>query len=288
MKEKLSNEGVFIRSLTTNMRNTTEVGEVTRTAQFENPNSVYSKLTKNIEALPVLSNVRSSKPLVIPYLQSNRKIHFREAMKIALKKIKQGEEPLVVMFDPREIQMNKIKECLINNNVPEETITLHPDKMYRQEGTEHLETFLKNPKGIYLVPQDCFTGCEAHHVLFILSERKDYGETTAIRCHISRAVSNLIVMHEIVINEHNETNYLLSSVDVEKQFLACCKEPKQDAFKCQNHSKESNSSRWQTFICKACVIYCHRNCEERTVEWVAGNGRICSCASMTNCLLKKK
>ena len=157
MKNNLTNHGIFIRSLTSNMRNTTDVGEVTKKAKFDIP-GYNAKLTKNIEALPVRSNVRSTRPLAIPYLKTNRKQHFRQAIKMALKKIKQDGEALVVMFDPREIKIKEIKHCLLRNEVPEETIILHPEKA-KDEGTEHLEAFLKNPKGIYLVPQDCFTGC---------------------------------------------------------------------------------------------------------------------------------
>ena len=285
MKNTLLSEGVFIRSLTSNMRNATEIGEVTRKAKFETGFSDV-KLTKNIEALPVRSNVRSTRPLAIPYLKTNRKQHFRQAIKMALKKIKQDGEALVVMFDPREIQMKEIKDCLLRNGVPEETITLHPEKA--KESTEHLEAFLKNPKGIYLVPQDCFTGCEAQHLIFILSEKHGLADTTAIRCHISRAVSNLIVIHELVINENYQTNYLLPSMDVEKSFMACCKESKEVAFECQTHSKEKNSSGGETFVCKPCVIYCHQNCEERTIEMIYPRTEKCSCAAMTNCFLNMK
>ena len=283
MKNTLLSEGVFIRSLTSNMRNATEVGEVTRKAQFDSIHP-YSKLSQNIEALPARSNVRSTKPWSIPYLKTNRKQHFRQAMKMALKKTKQDGEAIVVMFDPREIQIEEIKKCLKRNEVPEETIILHPEKA-KEEGTEHLEAFLKNPKGIYLVPQDCFTGCEAHHLLFLLSERNDYADPSAIRCHISRAVSNLIVIHELVIDESFQTNYILPPMDVEKSFLACCKETKEWAFKCQNHSSESNSSGGQKFVCKPCAIYCHRNCEERTGERMVGRTEKCYCASITDCLL---
>jgi len=125
LKNTLLSEGVFIRSLTSNMRNATEVGEVTKKAIFGIPNT-WSQLTENIESLPVRSNVRSTRPLAIPYLKNNRKQHFRQAMKMALKKIKQDGEALVLMFDPREIEMSQIKDCLLRNEVPEETIILHP------------------------------------------------------------------------------------------------------------------------------------------------------------------
>ena len=285
MKNTLLSEGVFIRSLTSNMRNTTEVAEVTRKAQFGLARTAL-KLTKNIEALPVQSNVSSTRPWAIPYLKTNRKQHFIKVMKMALKKIKQDGEVLVVMFDPREIEMNQIKKCLLRNEVPEETIILHPEKA-KDEGTEHLEAFLKNPKGIYLVPQDCFTGCEAHHLLFILSERNDIRDPMAIRCHISWAVSNLIVIHELVINERLQNNYFLPSMDVEKSFLACCEETKKYAFKCQNHSSDSNSSGGKSFVCKPCIIYCHQNWEERTIESIYDRREKCSCASTTNCLLNE-
>ena len=267
------------------MRNTTDVGEVTKKAQYNGYG--LNTLTKNIEALPVRNNVRSTRPLAIPYLKTNRKQHFREAIKMALKKIKQDGEALVVMFDPRKITMKEIKDCLLRNEVPEETITQHPEKA-KEESTEHLETFLKNPIGIYLVPQDCFTGCEANQVLYILSEWDDIYDPSAIRCHISRAVSNLIMIHELEINEWRQNNYLFPSMDVEKSFLACCKESEDIAFKCHDHSKEPNSSGGRIFVCKPCVIYCHRNCEERTSEHLGyGESETCSCASMTNCLINE-
>ena len=47
----------------------------------------------------------------------------------------------------REIKMQEVKHSLLRNEVPEETIILHPEKA-KDGGTEHLEAFLKNPKGI--------------------------------------------------------------------------------------------------------------------------------------------
>ena len=75
MKENLVKSGVFIKSLTTNMRNTKEVGDVTKKAQSSKPNS-FVKVAKNIPSLEVRTNVSSSsKPVLIPYVKKKRKQH---------------------------------------------------------------------------------------------------------------------------------------------------------------------------------------------------------------------
>ena len=71
MKENLVNNGVFIRSLNTNMRNTSEVGQVTKNAQFDSQGYAYSKLTKNIQSLEARTQTSSAqKPTLIPYLKN--------------------------------------------------------------------------------------------------------------------------------------------------------------------------------------------------------------------------
>ena len=306
MKENLVNNGVFIRSLNTNMRNTSEVGQVTKKAQFDYPYSSYAKLTKNVQSLEARKQTSSThKPTLIPYLKNERGKYMQKAIQLALEKNKEEADATVFMFDETEIRMEEIKNILISCGEDPNKIVLHPEKS-KKETTQQLEDFLKNPQGIYLVPQDCFTGTEARSVIFLLSETKAY-YPTSVRCHLSRAISNLIVIQELVINEL-QTNYLLPSMEMEESFLRCSKETKIHAFKCPAHESKHatttttkerrhgqpkiNSSfspvQEDLFLCKPCWIVCHQHCEERTAENIGyGETKSCSCCSMTNCLLQK-
>ena len=316
MKENLANNGVFIRSLNTNMRNTSEIGQVTKKAQFDNPGYIYSKLTKNIQSLEARTQTSSSqKPTLILYLKNERGKYIQKVIQLALEKKNEETEATVFMFDETEIEIEEIKKILISCGEDPNKIVLHPEKS-KKETTQQFEIFLKNPQGIYLVPQDCFTGTEARSVIFLLSEKDDH-YPTSVRCHLSRAISNLIVIQELRINE-NSTNYLLPSMEIKESFLKCSKETKEFAFKCPNHeSKHATTTKegrhghskiksWfspfqklklkssffpvqeDLIVCRPCWIVCHKKCEGRKVEKIySSETKTCSCCSMTNCLLQK-
>ena len=201
------------------MRNTSEVGDVTRNAQFKSE-YYYNKMTKNIESLPVKTNVSSSRPWLIPYLKTNRSQHLKKAIKKALGKTKEHGDALVLMFDSREIPIHEMKDILVEAGEDEKAITIHPDKS-KQEGTGCLERFLRKPSGTYLVPHDNFTGCEAQKILFLLHEKNGYYDPTSIRCHLSRAVSHLVVVQEILINENFQQNYIFPSIQLDSSFMNC-------------------------------------------------------------------
>ena len=153
------------------------------------------------------------------------------------------------VFDPHDFDMKQLRDILIKCGEKENSITLHPDKS--SDGSiEKLEAFLANPIGTYLVPQDSFTGMEARNIILILSEHDFFhsDDTIFVRCHLSRAVSNLCVIQEL---KNNQSDYMLPSMDVDGSFLKCCKELKQIAFKFPTQEED--------YVCYPCWIVCHQD-----------------------------
>ena len=277
MKENLVKSGVFIKSLTTNMRNTKEVGDVTKKAQSSKPNP-FVKVAKNIPALEVRTNVSSSsKPLLIPYLKTKRKQHLKLAMKKAIKRTREDGQVLVLMFDPHDLDMKQLRDILIKCGEKENSITLHPDKS-SDESIEKLEAFLANPIGTYLVPQDSFTGMEARNIILILSEHEFFrsDDTIFVRCHLSRAVSNLCVIQEL---KNDQSDYMLPSMDVDGSFLKCCKELKQIAYKVPTQEED--------YVCYPCCIVCHQDQTQSEAKFIdRDKTNQCSCAHIADCQLQ--
>lgn len=324
LKDNLIKDGVFIKSLATNMRNTKEIYEVAKHAQTdegEHGQTKVSSFIPNLESWDK-SNVSSSQPMLIPYWRKNRKKHLRKAMKIALKKTKEDGPVLVLMFNPREIKINELKKVLIECGEDEKSVTLHPKRSLNQS-TEELEAFLRNPFGTYIVPQESFTGMEAKNVLYFLAIS---GYATSIRCHLSRAISSLCIIHEIKGNlpKRHVMDCLFPSTEVNKSFLRCCTKIKISGCQCPNHNlpasnetaNESKQGELQTcsrspsvekasYVCKPCLIICHHNHEGRTVRllnskrraWICSSITImleksesttCSCSSISNCQLRRR
>ena len=101
MKSDLLKNGVHIANLSTNLRNTKDISEVSRNVKIVNSATANQKLTKHIQALSVeTTNLKSSKPpLLIPILRSKRQKHFISALKRALEGIKQSSQNIVIMHD---------------------------------------------------------------------------------------------------------------------------------------------------------------------------------------------
>ena len=101
MKLKLQQVGVHIASLSTNLRNTRNIGEVSRTVESTNSKFADVKMTQYIQPLVVKSTdvTSSTTPLLIPMFGKNRDQHLKEALKRALERAKQATENVVIIYD---------------------------------------------------------------------------------------------------------------------------------------------------------------------------------------------
>ena len=99
MKLELQQDGVHIASLSTNLRNTRNIGEVSRTVESFNTESDYFKMTQPIQPLIVESTdvTSSTPPLLIPMFRKNRDKHLKEALKRALERAKQSTKNVVIL-----------------------------------------------------------------------------------------------------------------------------------------------------------------------------------------------
>ena len=302
MKINLQQNGVHIASLSTNLRNTKSVGEVSRNAKAFNARFANNKMTQHIQPLVTKSTdvTSSTPPLLIPMYHKHREKHLKQALKRALERAKQSTKNVVIIFDERFLSSNKVYQSLLECG--EETILIHPDKSQNEDPTP-LINYLKQPKGIYVVPEDNFVGMESNSVIFILSQSGEnyINDATSIRCNISRAVAQLTIIMEMEEDSLflRSNKILFHSTEVDPTFVECQKTSSYDAFKCnsihsnssttspssslsslspileQQQNQESSSTilKWfkpKKYVCEACIHVCHNNHEDRLLVKFGG------------------
>merc|ERR1712043_114184 len=101
-------------------------------------------------------------------------------------------------YDESTLSSKEIKTALVECGEEEDNILCHPVKS-RNDSPTRLINYLRQPKGIYVVPLKKFVGMEAKSVIYIISQRKVVGQnqTRSIRCNISRAVDQLSIIMEM-------------------------------------------------------------------------------------------
>ena len=301
MKSDLLQDGVHIANLSTNLRNTKCIGEVSRNVKILNSEKNRQEMTKHIQALSVkTTNVKSSKPpLLIPILRSKRQKHLIPALKRALEGIKQSTQNIVIMYDHKSLSSKEIKESLVECDVEDDAILIHPTRS-KKESPTNLIKYLKQPKGIYVVPCENFVGMEANAVIYISSQEEKFGRADSIRCNISRAVSLLSIIMELMEDSFwnsGQNRILFQSTEVDPTFVECSKTIKKEAFKCKsNHSNSSSTSpstslplqeqqqqdqetsstflklfKREKYVCQACMQVCLNSHDQRSfVDLVGG------------------
>ena len=302
MKTDLQQNGVHIASLSTNLRNTKNIGDVSRNAKSFNPWYAKAKMTKHIQPLVTKSTdvTSSTPPLLIPMYRKHLEKHLKQALKRALERAKQSTKNVVIIFDEISLKnlfhvyepSNKIYRLL--RACGEETILIHPKKS-RNEDPTPLINYLKQPKGIYVVPEDNFVGMESNSLIFILSQSgNNYDDAKSIRCNISRAVAQLTIIMEMKEDSFRSSSnkMLLDSTEVDPTFVECQKTINFCAFRCnsihsnsasaspssslsslspiveQQQNQESSSTilKWikpKKCVCEACIHVCHNNHKDR-------------------------
>ena len=298
MKSYLIQNGVHIANLRTNLRNTKTIGEVTRNVKVFTSIAANFTMTQHIQALSVkTTDVKSFKPpLLIPIHFKQRKKHLTPSLKRALERAKQSNQNIVIMYDNlfKSVTSEEIKKSLVECGEEKHDILIHPNK-FKNECPTPLINYLKQPKGIYVVPFKSFVGMEANSVICIISENKYTYASTSIRCNLSRAVSQLTIILESTddtLSNTGENRVLFQSVEVDPTFIECSKIMKFEAFKCnschrgssstssqlldhQQQSQESWSSfmrlfKHEKYVCHSCIHVCHNNHKQRSFVQLAG------------------
>ena len=298
MKRDLHQDGVHIASLSTNLRNTKNIGEVSRNVKSFNSSFANCKMTEHIQPLVVKStNVASSRPpLLIPMFRKNREKHLKQALVRALERVEHSTKNVVIIYDERSLPSYEIYQLLLECG--EEAIFNHPNKCNDDDPTQ-LINYLKQPKGIYVVPDVNFVGMESNSVILISNQSDyDFNVATSIRCNISRAVSQLTIIMEMKEDAFSlfTGKILFHSTEVDPSFVECQKTIKWYAFKCNSiHSNslltspslspileqlqyQKSSSpilKWfnpEKYVCEPCIHICHNNHKDRlSVIFGGGN-----------------
>ena len=189
------------------MRNTQQIGSCTKRVKNFSTTDSEIKITTQIEPLIVETNIASTnRPLHIPFFSLNKTQHLGQAIKLALERVKEESKNIVIMHNPFRLSSKSIQDALIECGEDQKSILLHP-QMSENNSHESLRKYILNPVGIYVVPEDNFVGMESQCVIYCLHDDKDKAimnplNLTSIRCHLSRAVSTLCVIHEMNINEY--------------------------------------------------------------------------------------
>ena len=227
MKNVLLQNGVHIANLSTNLRNTKGISEVSRNVKWFSSIAANATMTQYIQALSVkTTDVKSFKPpLLIPINFKQHKKHLTLSLKRALERAKQSTQNIVIMYDHyyTSVTSEEIQKSLVECGEEKEDILVHPKK-FQNESKTQLINYLKQPKGIYVVPFRNFTGMEANSVVCIISESKYVHSLRSIRCNLSRAVSQLTIilesMDDTLLNT-GANRVLFQSVEIDPTFLEC-------------------------------------------------------------------
>ena len=203
MKDKLSHEGFHIVGMSSNMRNAKQIAQL----RVDRPGSGY-KMKQIIPCLPP-TTVMGTIPKIIQFDEINLKKHLGPAVYQALHLLsKQNAKNCVILHD-NDLNSFVIKKTLMDElekGVEKEgseddflnKIKTHPDLIYvypdyLEEPLDQLE-FLNNPNYILVTHAKYFVGCEAPNVILCVSSSSP---SLSVRCHLMRAVSNLIVIQMI-------------------------------------------------------------------------------------------
>lgn len=297
MRNELQLNGVHVANLSTNLRNTKDIGELSRNVKVLINVQDSSKMRQHIKPLVTRSlDVSSTKrPLMIPFYRSKRIIHFNHAMKKALENAKESTPNVVIIYHDKEISSEFIKKSLIENGESEDGILKHPVKQ-TNESVSRLANYLKQPKGVYIVPYDKFIGMEAQSVIYVMSQSLGCLEidsaSKSVRCNISRAVAHLTIIKEMndehrVFVKRTQNHILFHSIDIYPDLIECQKTIRFELFKCESCQLGSSSIspsvtittplleeqrqnqgssnifftlfRNEKFVCGSCIQICHNN-----------------------------
>ena len=310
MKRDLVKDGVHIASLSANLRNTKDIGELSNNVKMFNSGGCHAKMIDIIKPLEVMSkDLKSSKPpLLIPIQQQNVEHQLPLALIGALERAKQSTQNVVIMYDDLSSSSNQIikkikdiKRLLVRLRAIEEDddILIHPMKS-RNESRTRLINYLKNPKGTYVVPFRNFVGMEANSVIYIINPREYFDDAVSIRCAISRAVAQLCIILEMKHDfflKFDGNKIIFDTADVDPTFVECSKTINFDAFQCNSCHPNSASScqskclplqikqqtsqepaaiffklfTKQKYVCQACINVCHRSHKSRSFVHLGGD-----------------
>ena len=294
MKKDLLHQGAHLPELSTQLRSTQEIFACVSGVSSFPTTHAHNQITQHVPRLKEKANVRSMPPLYIPMLYENYKHHFTEALQISIQRIKKQNHDkflcAVILHNSRQLPAALIQKSLIDSGVEQEQIIIHPQKA-KGDTIDELETFLGDPKGFYVVPDSNYDGMEARAVIYCLDNDFDDchvdslnamhpNNITSIRCHLSRAVSELCVIHPFEVNSYRyENTFLFNSVEIDTRFMSCTKEMKYWAFICQSDHLSSDSASTapvlkddpvlseeevkDKLICPSCIICCHWNHKNR-------------------------
>ena len=293
MKRDLQQDGVHIACLSINLRNTKNIGKVSNNVKHFNSRLADSNMTRHIQPLIVKStNVTSSRPpFLIPMYRESRGKHLKQALARGLERAKHSTKNVVIIHDERSLPSNEINQPLLEYG--EKNILIHPNKSNNDDPTS-LINYLKQPRGIYVVPDVNFVGMESNSVIFISSQSEF--NPTSIRCNISRAVSQLTIIIEMKEDDRFFNGKILfHSTEVDPTFVECQKTVYWHAFKCnsihadslltspslppiskqqQNPKSSSPILKWlkpEKYVCESCIHICHNNHQDR-LSVILGDG----------------
>ena len=287
LKQDLLRKGVHLSNLSSHLLSTKDIVDCANNVASFPTTHAFNKMTNIVSTIPSKFDVRSVPVLYIPMLFEQHKEHFRQTLQTSIERLKKHIERndqlcVVLLYNPRCLSTKYVHQALKDNSQKGIKIIMHPQKC-NNDSIDPLKDFLRNPVGIYAVPDSNFGGMEAKSVIYCLHndfDAKDYN-ITSIRSHLSRAVSELCVIHPFDINSYlYENTFLFDYVEVDSSYLQCTKEMKYWAFTCNSHEmhlrcddekfkihsdvEKYSPSRNSQMICPSCIITCHWNHKKRS------------------------
>lgn len=253
----------YFPSLQLNMRNSKCIGEAASDVKPEN--STIDITADIIDKLPIQSTTNDIQPSLILVEKDNFKNDLSSVFKKATDLSNNGG--FSILHDGSDLfHQDEIKQAVINCGVQNEDLLNHSVNTSKDD----VEAYLCNPRGVQICRDKYYVGMESNVVIYCVSDTYDY---TSLRCHMMRAVSNLIAIYAFDKNLERRINF--GSTKMHSQYLQCQNTMEQYAWKCDTCKRR--------VVCKNCAVGCHRG-HQLTLMKLDGQNKHCACDKTNKCI----
>ena len=236
--EFASSSKFYSPKLFTNMRNTREISEFTKSVQKSTNMTIKQDFLDVSESRE--TSVTSRKPRVWPIKIESLNTNLDATICAALE---ENEINVILYSNEENFNPLRIKESLIKYGIEEESILIH--SLNSKNTKRDIKIFFKNPKAFLICLDEYFIGMEAYGIIFC---HGDSDAMKSFRCHMLRATSELNIIYGVADNPCH-MDFGASSL-LSPDFLECSKTMTTWACKCRQCDDDM-------VICKPCLIACH-------------------------------
>ena len=205
-KNHLTEQGMVLPVLSTNMRNQKNIVSVTVQGGY-----VDYKVKDFIKKLECGSTVVGEIPSLVKIKRHDWATKKCEVLKHVIDSMKKKNNKNIVVLHGAQLKSEDLKSDLIN--ITNKTIVVYPTPKNKQQGIANIQTFIQNDNCILVTRSRYFNGSESSNVIYI--EKAD--GVTSTRSSLMRAVEHLTIIQ--IINNATINDYTYTGMKEECKFL---------------------------------------------------------------------